>query len=240
MQPRTSQEAFTNLQNVQTNRRKPQDILRESEQRLGIPTATQRQVGLRGAITNTENLIRNVDPSVSGRTAGTLVNDAQKQRLIALEREPLSSQFREESRALEGETANISELQRRAMQDAQLSISADDAAENAARGLYDTLYQREQDDIARRERAKAAAANPGDWLSKYLQNLGGNAPAARPSLDSFFGGSNTIPVTQSTGSTIPLSVSKPVPTQPLSVAKPKPQPALSVKPIIAPRLLGVQ
>lgn len=239
MQPRNSQEALTNYQNIQANRRKPQDILRESEQRLGIPTATQRQVGLRGAITNTENLIRNVDPSVSGRTSGSLVTEAQKQRLIAMEREPLTDQFREQSRALEGETASLTELQRRAREDAQLAISADDAAENAARGLYDTLYQREQDEIARQERAKAATANPGDWLSKYLQGLGGNQPT-RPSLDSFFGGSNTIPVTQSTGSTIPLSVSKPVPTQPLSVAKPKPQPTLSVRPIIAPRLLGVQ
>lgn len=201
MYPKTSQEALSQYQTIQSGRKKPQDILRESEERLGIPTATQRQVGLRGAITNTENLIRGVDPSVSGRTQGSLVSEAQKQRLIAMEREPLSDQFREQSRALEGETASIADLQRRASQEAQLAIAADDAAENASRGLYQTLYQREQDDIARQERERAfqaqqaearrAAATQGDYLRKYLeqqvqpvQPQSPQTPA--PPLESFF------------------------------------------------------
>lgn len=199
MQPRNSQEALANYQTIQSSRKKPQDILRESEERLGIPTATQRQVGLRGAITNTENLIRGVDPSVSGRTQGSLVTDAQKQRLIAMEREPLSDQFREQSRALEGETASIAELQRRASQESQLAIAADDAAENAARGLYQTLYQREQDDIARQERERAfqaeqaaarRASSQGDYLRKYLEQQAITQPQApqapQPPLESFF------------------------------------------------------
>lgn len=157
MNPQNSRDALGQLQSFQSTRRKPQDVLRESEERLGIPTATQRQVGLRGAITNTENLLKNVDPSVSGRTQGSLVTDAQKQRLIALEREPIAGQFTEQSRALENETANVAELNRRALQESQLAVSADDARQNELQSLYQALYKQEQDQIAREQADRAFA-----------------------------------------------------------------------------------
>lgn len=180
-----STEALNELKTFQGSRRKSDDILRDTETRLGVPTSTQRQAGLRAAITNTENLIRSVEPSVAGRTSGSLVTDAQKTRLVGLERAPLDDSFREQSRAYDSESANLNELKRQASTESQLAFAEDDAKESGLKGLYDTLYQREQDEIARAERdrafaeaqrqARAAAAGSSN-LAKLL--AGGNKAAA--------------------------------------------------------------
>lgn len=188
-----SADILTQLRGFQAGRKKPQDILAEEETKLGLPSAQQRLVGLRSAIGNTENLLRNVDPSVTGRTSGTFTTEAQRQRLVAKEREPISEQLREESRALEGETANTSDLSGRALKAAQLGISDLDSQENSLRALYGSLYQREQDEAARVEREKAARAAQASQNAymEYLNNLGNNQSGVggnRPPLNELFGG----------------------------------------------------
>lgn len=184
-----STEALSELRAFQGSRRKSQDVLRESEERLGLPSASQRQAGLRAAITNTENLIRSVEPSVSGRTSGSLVTEAQKTRLVGQERAPLDDSFREQSRAFEGETANINELKRQSLTDAQLALAEDETKERTLSGLYEALYKREQDEVARQERerlfaeqqrqfneqqrAARAASAGGNSLAKLLAGGGG-------------------------------------------------------------------
>ena len=54
----TSQEILGQLQAFQGSRRKPQDVLAAEENRLGVSGVRQRQAGLRGAIMNTENLLK--------------------------------------------------------------------------------------------------------------------------------------------------------------------------------------
>jgi hypothetical protein len=206
--PPNSQQALNDLKAFQGSRRKSQDILREQETQLGLPAAQQRQQGLRTAVQNTENLIRAVDPSVSGRTQGSLVTEAQKSRLIGMERAPLDDAFREQSRAFEGETNSLNELRTQALRSSQLALAEDDQKEQGMSGLYSTLYTREQDEIARQERERAfaeqqrqarAAQAQSDALARLLAG-GGNstmptAPAAdnRPSLASFYGNAVTAP-----------------------------------------------
>jgi len=143
MEPTSSQDALQQLQGFQKNRRSSQDILGEAEGRLGLPSAQQRLVGLRSAIGNTENLLRGVEGSVTGRTQGSLVTEAQRQRLVNLERQPISDDFREQSRALEGEQSNLSELTGRAMQQAQLGMGEQSSREQYLKSIYDTLFGRE-------------------------------------------------------------------------------------------------
>lgn len=194
MQPTTSQDAFNQLSTFQSSRRKPTDILKESQTRLGLPSAEQRKVGLRGAISNTENLLKGVDPSVTGRTAGTFTGEAQRNRLVQLERAPLADQFTEQSRALEGETANVADLNARALTEAQLALSSQDKQENDLRGIYDILIAREQaaeekrryeeqQRLAREQEAASRAAASAQ--SSYLSDLfggggqsGGGTPVA--------------------------------------------------------------
>ncbi len=187
--PPNSQAALDQLRSFQGSRRKSTDVLRDSENRLGLPQATQRQQGLRTAITNTENLIKAVEPSVSGRTGGSLVTEAQKTRLVGMERAPLDTAFGEQNRALEGENAMANELQRRALQESQLQIAEDDRQEQGMSGLYSTLYQREQDAQAKAERDRAfaeeqsrarAAAAQNSALQSLLAGGGNNAQTSTP------------------------------------------------------------
>lgn len=180
MQPSTSQDAFSQLTAFQKSRRNPNDILQESQTRLGLPSAEQRKVGLRGAISNTENLLKGVDPSVTGRTAGTFTSEAQRNRLVQLERAPLADQFTEQSRALEGETANVADLNARALTEAQLASSTQDKQESDLKGIYDILLAREQQAEEKRRyeeeqriarEAQAAALRASQQQGDYLSNL---------------------------------------------------------------------
>lgn len=150
-----SSDVLAQLDAFRASRRKPQDIQTETEAKLGLPTAQQRLTGLRGAITNTENLLRNVDSSVTGRTSGTFTTEAQRQRLVAKERAPLSDEFREQSRALEGEQANISDLRQQVGQQTGFAIGEQDKQEGTLKSLYDTLFGREQAETSQREREQA-------------------------------------------------------------------------------------
>lgn len=150
----SSQELLGQLQSFQATRRKPQDILAEQENKLGVSGVRQRQAGLRGAIQNTENLLGAVDPSVTGRTSNSLVTEAQRTKMVANERAPIAEQFTEQSRALEGESANLAELGRQASTAAQLAIGADDQQQNYLQSLYSSTYQQEKDERDRQEQVR--------------------------------------------------------------------------------------
>lgn len=193
----TSAEILGQLQSFQSARRKPQDVLAEQENKLGVSGVRQRQAGLRGAIQNTENLLKQVDPSVTGRTSGSLVSEAQRTKMVANERAPIADQFSEQSRALEGETANLSDLSSSARTAAQLAISADDQQQNYLQSLYQTTYQRERDEQERQERerqrqeeqrrAAAQEAAQRSYLASLVPRPAPSATtAARPDLGSIF------------------------------------------------------
>lgn len=179
-----SSEALNELRAYQGSRRKSSDILQEQQTQLGLPSATQRQAGLRAAISNTENLIKAVDPSVTGRTSGSLVSEAQRTRLVGMERAPLDQAFQSQNQAYQGESDNVNELKRQALQGTQLSIADQDKQEQNMQGLYGTLYQREQDDVARQERDRAFAAQ---------QEASSRGAAQGSSLASLFAGEGGSP-----------------------------------------------
>lgn len=186
----TSQEILGQLRGFQSSRRKPQDVLAEEENRLGVSGVRQRQAGLRGAIMNTESLLKNVDPSVTGRTSGSLVSEAQRTKMVANERAPIAEQFTEQSRALEGESANLGDLTRQASTAAQLSLGQDDQQLNFLQGLYNNTYQQEKDTADRQEQIRQfnenlalqkAAEARASKVSGGLYGLGsGSTPPAAP------------------------------------------------------------
>lgn len=142
---------------------------------MGLPDARQRLVGLRGAIANTENLIRAVDPSVTGRTSGTFATEAQRSRMVTQEREPLGEQLGTQQQGLSDETLNISDLSNRSLEEAKLREAEQTEKENALNSLYEMLYKREQDKLMLDEARKSRAA-----ASAGLGGLNFNNPAPTP------------------------------------------------------------
>jgi len=112
---------------------------------------------------------------VTGRTSGSLVTEAQKQRLVSLERQPLDETFRTQSQALQGEESNLANLERNALTEAQLAMSADDQQQNNLQGIYSMLYQREADARAEAER-QAESRRQAQAQAQYLASLNPSTP----------------------------------------------------------------
>ena len=173
MQPATnSQQALSQIQSFDASRSNPSDVLNQAQNKYGVGQTQQRLVGLRSAIMGTENLLNNVDPSVTGRTANSLVTEAQRSKMVANERAPIADQYSQQQGALANENANLNDASTKAAQEAQLTLTGQDTKRNALQSLYDTLYKREQDKIAQDAAAKAASSSAFD-MSKYLGSSGG-------------------------------------------------------------------
>lgn len=83
------------------NAKNPLDIYNAALDRLGISDARTRVTDLRQALLNTENLVRNVEGDVGQRTQEKLVTQAQKNRLVAQEQQPLIQAAQIQGRNLE-------------------------------------------------------------------------------------------------------------------------------------------
>jgi|GEM_PF-3902086 len=79
----------------------PLDIYNSALESLGISDARTRVTGLKTQLMNTENLLRNVDSDVTGRTQNSLVTEAQRRRLVAMESAPIAEQLRDRGREFE-------------------------------------------------------------------------------------------------------------------------------------------
>lgn len=169
-----SQQALQDIQNFDATRANPTDVLSQAEGKHGIDQSRQRLVGLRSAIMGTEGLLNNVAGDVQGRTSRSLFGEAARNRLIANERAPIAEQYSQQQGALSNENASLTDAQSQAAKEAQLRLTGDDTKRNSLQSLYDTLYKREQDELARqraeqarqdalaeaaRQRASSSAAN---------------------------------------------------------------------------------
>lgn len=67
----------------------PVDIYNKALEKLGIADARTRVTNFRNEIDNTTNLLNNLESNIQGRTSESLVTEAQRQRLLAAEKNPL-------------------------------------------------------------------------------------------------------------------------------------------------------
>lgn len=163
-----SQQAFQDIQNFDASRANPTDVLSQAEGKYNVGQSRQRLVGLRSAIMGTEGALNAVDPSVTGRTSNSLVTEAQRSKMVANERAPIAEQYSQQQGALGNENSNYSDLQGQASKEAQLRLTGDDTKRSALQSLYDNLYKREQDAIAKQqaEQARQDALNAAEEARK--------------------------------------------------------------------------
>jgi len=77
---------LTNLDNTTQN---PIDIYNAALEKAGIVDARTRVTSLRKSLMDNQNLLDNLSGNISGRTANSLVTEAQRQRLLASESTPI-------------------------------------------------------------------------------------------------------------------------------------------------------
>lgn len=188
MQPSTSQDALSQLQQFQASAKSPTDIYNNEAQQLGVPQAQQNISGLRGAIQATTRTLNNVAPSVMGRTANSLVTSAQANRQIGNEQAPISQQLSTQNTALGNATQDYGNAEQRAEAAANLSLQGQGQQESYLQNIYNALYSREQDaaKLAEQQReadmqaATARAAGSGTSGLSPSFNFGGDSGVATP------------------------------------------------------------
>lgn len=129
---------------------------------FGVPEIRKTVSGLRTTIANTTNALKNVDPSVTGRTQGSLVTEAQRQRQVVNERAPIAEQLGSQTGALGEQTTALNEATDQATRLATNQVNDWNAGRQALQSRYDTTYKQEQDSLAAqiaREQAQRQQAN---------------------------------------------------------------------------------
>jgi hypothetical protein len=103
----SSADAYKAINDFNASQPKANDVLSQADAKYGIPELQGRVSDLQGLTNNLTNSIAAVDPSVTGRTSGSLVTEAQRSALVNRERQPLLDSFNKTSADLGGERNNL-------------------------------------------------------------------------------------------------------------------------------------
>lgn len=159
MNPTTSAEAAKQMQEFGSTRKSLSDIYAGAEQEAGVGEAQKRANELRNLAAGTEKLIKGVDPSVTGRLQGSMATEAQRQRLVNLETQPLSELYQTQTGAYETGQSEYNNALAKAEKMAQQRYGSDTEKYNTLKDLYSTLLGQETAaEEKRRYEAEQAAA----------------------------------------------------------------------------------
>lgn len=187
MNPANSQEALSQLQQAQGQAQNPNDILNAQRQQLGVNAAQDTVTGLRGAINNTTKLLKQVAPSVMGRTANSLVTNAQATGQIANEQRPIAQNLSEQGSQYSEANNNLSQLNQRAQEAASGIYAGQQDKLSYAQNLYNTLYQKERDAQA----AQQAEADRQESIRQFNASLAAKSGGSKFDLGN--GGGQSTP-----------------------------------------------
>lgn len=120
----------------------PTQQYNDSLNKLGIADARTSVQSLSKAILDNTNLVNNVDSSVTGRTSGSLVTEAQRQRLVGAEKAPLVQAGSTLAGNLTTAQTRQSDIERQAQMESNL---AGDTYKAKRQSLSDQLTQAQND-----------------------------------------------------------------------------------------------
>lgn len=192
MQPAsTSQDALSQLQQTQANAKSATDLLTGAKSQYGVQGAQDTVSGLRGAITNTTKLLNQVAPSVMGRTANSLVTNAQATRQVANEQQPIAATLSQQGQDYSTANSDYSKVLDQATQQANLEYGDQQNKVSYAQNLYNTLFGREQ----AAAQAAQAEADRQEKIREFNAQLAAAQKAASAGAGAYLGGSNAVGAT---------------------------------------------
>lgn len=151
----TSAQIAQELAKYDKSRKSSADVLNESMAQFGVPEMRGRVANLRTTLTNTENALNAVDPSVTGRTSRSLVTEAQRSAIVNKEREPIAAQYGSQARLLGDESQNLTAQEAAANQLAQGRISDYQTGRSAIESRYQMASSSEAAKLAKAQADRA-------------------------------------------------------------------------------------
>lgn len=176
----TSADILGQLNDYSSKMETPEQALAEQNGALGVDAAQQKVSGLRTAINNTTTLLKQVAPSIMGRTADSLVTNAQATRQIANESAPINDTLLQQNQDYNTANDDYTRTSSKAQQLADVKITGQNNQRSYLMDLYKTALSSEQ------EQAKLAE-------SQRQANMSSAASSASPSFGGMSGGSSPAP-----------------------------------------------
>lgn len=186
MQPSSS--FLSQYQTFTNNRVKPEDYVKKYAADLGVEDAKTRVKSARAAIRATEDTIAATPDSVAGRTSGSLVTDAQRNRLVQNELAPLQEVMRVQGSNFSEAGADLNTLNTDLNRRVDLALQGDDSQANSLLTLFQAASDQEKQAEAKRqydeqmalEREKLAETRRANSMQFSPSFGGGNTPGATP------------------------------------------------------------
>lgn len=180
MQPSSS--LFQQYQTFQNSRTKPEDYVKRYSTDLGVEDAKARVKSARTAIRSTEDTIAAAPESVAGRTGGSLVTDAQRNRLTQNEIAPLNEIMRIQSGAFSDANADLTTLGSELDKRVGYGLQADDTQANTLLTLFQAASEAEKQAEARRQWEAQMAEQKRQFDEAQKASARAAAAAASPSF----------------------------------------------------------
>ncbi len=146
-----SSDYLAQYESFQKNRVKPEDYIKKYSTELGVDTVRGQVADARAAINATQGVIKATPDSVSGRTSQSLVTDAQRNRLVQNELQPLNEALSTQSSTYGELQGNLGDLVEESGRRSNAAFQADETQAGTLKDLYDAAFQREKEDEARRQ-----------------------------------------------------------------------------------------
>lgn len=142
------------------------DVLTQSENKYGVNDLQQKVSALQSLTGNLTNAIAAVDPSVTGRTAGTLTTEAQRGALVNREQAPVVAQLGTANNALSTAKDSYTAADTNAKDAANMTIADNTNKRQALLDTYNIANAREAAAAA----AQADAAKQAEAVREYNQS----------------------------------------------------------------------
>lgn len=155
----SSDQALQDLTNFETSSKSPIDIYNEAVNKLGIADVRTGVTKLRKNIADTNALLSALPDSVSGRTSGSLVTEAQRQRVLATERAPLDQANASYGNQYSMESQNLNDLTNQANVQSGLVSEGQNNIRTALQGRLSNIQSKEAETRRREEADRAFQAS---------------------------------------------------------------------------------
>src|SRR5690606_30305321 len=137
-------------QDFTNNRLTPEAYVKKYSAELGADKAKESVAAARGVVRSTQDTLKAVPDSVSGRTSGSLVTDAQRSRLVRNEVAPLNEALAGQSEAYNDANVDYKDILSQVQNRTALGLQGDETRANSVMELYKAAAQKEKEEEERR------------------------------------------------------------------------------------------
>lgn len=131
-------------QDFTNSRLTPEAYVKKYSAELGADKAKESVNAARGVVRSTQDTLKAVPDSVSGRTSGSLVSDAQRSRLVQNEVAPLNEALAGQSEAYNDANIDYKDVLSQVQNRTALGLQGDETKSSSLMDLYKTAAEAER------------------------------------------------------------------------------------------------